>query len=144
MEIYSRIGHRDSIVQDYIKKTWKIYKIIKANDVLKRVFKNEFNELDSVFGLCDRIDLSSEVKLSPYDMARNAMLERSYKLLTDRYFSEEPLSLTFNLRKYMDFEKDFKTLVKTCKRDIIKMFVVGKKLSAYLSIFLRKEGNNKK
>lgn len=26
------------------------------------------------FGLCDRIDLSSEVKLSPYDMARNAMV----------------------------------------------------------------------
>lgn len=142
IEIYFRIGDRDSIMQDYIKKTWKIYKIIKANDVIKRAFKNEFKELDSIFGL-ENIDFNKEVKLSQYDMARNAMLEQSCKLLTHRYSSEKPLSLTVDLRKYM-VDKDFKTLVKTCKRDIIKMFVVGKKLSAYLSIFLRKKGNNKK
>ena len=138
--IFSRIGHRDSSVRDYIKKTWKIYKIIKANDVLKRAFKNEFKELDSIFGL-ENIDFNKEVKLSQYDMARNAMLEHSCKLLTHRYSSEKPL---VDLSKYMDFDKDFSTLVKTCKRDIIKMFVVGRKLSAYLSIFLRKKGNNKK
>lgn len=145
IETFLSIGHRDSIVRDYIKKTWKIYKKIKANDVLKRAFKNEIKELDSVFGSCENIDFNKEVNLSQYDMERNAMLERSCKLLTHRYFSEKPLSLTaVDLRKYMDFDKDFSTLVKTCKRDIIKMFVVGKKLSAYLSIFLRKEGNNKK
>ena len=127
-------------MRDYIKKTWKIYKIIKANDVLKRAFKNEFKELDSVFGL-ENIDFDKEVNLSQYDMARNAMLEHSCKLLTHRHSSEKPL---VDLHKYMDFDKDFSTLVKTCKRDIIKMFVVGKKLSAYLSIFLRKGGNNKK
>lgn len=142
--ISSRIGHRDSIVRDYIKKVWKIYKIIKANDVLKRAFKNEFRELDSVFGLCENIDFDKEVNLSQYDMARNAMLEQSCKLFTDSYFSKKPRSLTVDLHKYMDLDKDFSTLVKTCKRDIIKMFVVGKKLSAYLSIFLRKGGNNKK
>ena len=140
IEIYFRIDDRDSIVRDYIKKTWKIYKTIKANDVLKRAFKNEFKELDSVFGL-EKIDFNKEVNLSQYDMARNAMLEQSCKLLTHRYSSEKPL---VDLRKYMDLDKDFSTLVKTCKRDIIKMFVVGKKLSAYLSIFMRKKGNNKK
>ena len=137
--IFSRIGHRDSSVRDYIKKTWKIYKIIKANDVLKRAFKNEFKELDSIFGL-ENIDFNKEVKLSQYDMARNAMLEHSCNLLTHRHSSEKTL---VDLHKYM-LDKDFKTLVKTCKRDIIKMFVVVKKLSAYLSIFLRKKGNNKK
>lgn len=143
--IFSKIGHRDSIVRDYIKKTWKIYTILKSDDTLKNIFKNEFKELDSVFGSCENIDFNKEVNLSQYDMERNAMLERSCKLLTHRYFSEKPLSLTaVDLRKYMDFDKDFSTLVKTCKRDIIKMFVVGKKLSAYLSIFLCKEGNNKK
>lgn len=142
--IFSRIGHRDSIVQDYIKKTWEIYKIIKSDDSLKNIFKKEFNELYSVFGLCENIDFKKEENLSQYNMERNAMLERSCKLLTDRYSSEKSLSLTVDLRKYMDLDKDFSTLVKTCKRDIIKMFVVGKKLSAYLSLFLRREGSNKK
>lgn len=144
IEISYRIDYRDSFVIYYIRNIWRIYKIIKANDVLKRAFKKEFKELDSVFGLCDRIDLNSEVKLSPYDMARNAMLKYSGNFVTKRYSLEKPL-LTFDLpNKYVDLEKDFKTLVKTCKSDIIKMFVVRKKLSAYLSLFLRKEGNNKK
>lgn len=140
--IYYTIGYRDSIVQDYIKKTWEIYKIIKTDDSLKNIFKKEFNELYSVFGLCENIDFKKEENLSQYDMERNAMLEHSCNLLTDRYSSEKPL--TVDLRKYMDLDKDFSTLVKTCKRDIVKMFVVGKKLSAYLSIFLRKGGNNEK
>ena len=123
-------------IRTYIKAIWVIYTMLKSDDSLKNIFKNEFNELYSVFGLCENIDFNKEEKLSQYDMERNAMLDQSCKLLTDRYCSEKPLSLTVDLRKYMDFEKDFRTLVKTCKRDIIKMFVVGKKLSAYYSMFL--------
>ena len=127
--IFMDDGHS---IRKYIDGIFEIYTTLKSHYSLRNTFKNEFNELDSVFGLCDRIDFSSEVKLSSYDMARNAMLERSCNLISSKAHG-------VNLHKYMDLNKDFRSLVKICKRDLVKMFVVARKISAYYSMFLLKK-----